>query len=159
VYRVVFDAADKPLAWWFPAIPLALLGLCVLWRRYASTESQRASALLGIVGLPIMTALFALFVVVPRAQALSALASGRYDVVEGIVEDFQPLPAKAQGTRERFRVGIVVFDYRTNEVSPGFNQTSAEGGPIRDGLPVRITYILSSSRPPKAVILRLEIAE
>lgn len=57
---------------------------------------------------------------------------------------------------ERFRVGSVSFAYSDYIVESGFNRTSSHGGPIREGLAVRIHY---SGQPSHATILRLEVRE
>jgi hypothetical protein len=53
---------------------------------------------------------------------------------------------------ESFCVSGVCFRYSDYVVTAGFNQTSSHGGPIRDGLPVRVTYIGNT-------IVKLEVVE
>ena len=83
--------------------------------------------------------------------AQGALNQGVAEVVEGEVQDFQPMPRTGKGT-EQFTVGGVRFAYSDYIVGPGFNRTSRNGGPIREGLHVRIHYSGDS-----AAILKLEI--
>jgi hypothetical protein len=74
-------------------------------------------------------------------------------VVEGTVDDFQPLSASGHG-EESFFVAGVRFAYSDYRVSDGFNNASGLGGPIRGGQIVRICY-----DPADHTILRLEIRD
>jgi hypothetical protein len=74
-------------------------------------------------------------------------------VVEGTVDDFQPLSASGHG-EESFVVAGVRFAYSDYRVSDGFNNASGLGGPIRGGQIVRICY-----DPADHTILRLEIRD
>lgn len=81
----------------------------------------------------------------------SALSDGRAKVVEGIVENFHPMPASGHDS-ERFCVEGVCFSYSDFGITFGFNNTSSHGGPIKSGLRVRVTHLHNS-------ILKLEIAQ
>ena len=69
-----------------------------------------------------------------------ALASGKASYVEGTVDNFVPMPYQGHAN-ESFTVKGVPFSYSDYGVEAGFNQTSSHGGPIRQGLPVRIWYV------------------
>ncbi|HMK89111.1 MAG TPA: hypothetical protein VK446_05700 [Methylocystis sp.] len=83
-------------------------------------------------------------------NAASALHDGRYEVVEGEVTDFF-----SGSKRESFSVQGQRFSYSDYIVIAGFHKTTRKGGPIREGLNVRIAYLPASQN----MILRLEIAE
>jgi hypothetical protein len=83
-----------------------------------------------------------------------AESRGQVSVVEGPIENFHPMPYGGHDT-ERFTVADVHFAYSDYAVTPGFNQTSSHGGPIREGLQVRITYTGPTS---DAMIVKLQIA-
>jgi len=86
-------------------------------------------------------------------RLVESASSGRFRVVEGLVENFHPMPAAGHDT-ERFTVageGIAYSDY---EITGGFNNTASHEGPLRAGLPVRITFVQDSSRN---VIFKLEV--
>jgi hypothetical protein len=51
---------------------------------------------------------------------------------------------------ESFTVNGVKFEYSDFVVTPGFNNATSHGGPIREGLPVRISHIDNT-------ILKLEV--
>ena len=72
--------------------------------------------------------------------------------MEGVVHDFHPMSPTGHD-EECFSVNAVRFCYSGWEMAPtGFNEDAAHGGPIREGLPVRIAY-------SDGHILRLEIRQ
>ena len=85
------------------------------------------------------------------SNAGQLLKSRKCQMVEGKVENFHPMPASGHDT-ERFDVKGVHFEYSDFIVSAGFNNAASHGGPIREGLPVRICY-------SDGEILRLEISQ
>jgi len=66
-----------------------------------------------------------------------------------VVTRFKPMPPSGHAPEE-FCVKDRCFQYSDFEVSPAFNTTSSHGGPIREGLPVRVTYVGNA-------IVRLEV--
>ena len=81
----------------------------------------------------------------------TALSVGRFAIVEGPVTDFVPMPY-AGHSDESFVVGGRRFSYSDFVVTSGFHNAASHGGPIREGLYVRVTYLGN-------LILRLEIAQ
>lgn len=79
----------------------------------------------------------------------AALDGNRLQQVEGSVTDFRPMPYPGH-TMERFCVRTVCFAYSDYVHTFGFHHTMSHGGPIRDGLGVRIAYVGN-------VIVRLDI--
>ena len=69
----------------------------------------------------------------------STLLSGRANYVEGVVQDFIPMPHQGHAM-ESFTVNGVHFHYSDYVVTSGFNETASHGGPIRQGMNVRIWY-------------------
>ncbi|WP_321797617.1 hypothetical protein [Burkholderia sp. BCC1988] len=63
---------------------------------------------------------------------------------------FEPMPYGGHAM-ERFCVGQVCFSYSDYVVTGGFNNTASHGGPIRAGLPVRVSYV-------DGLIVKLEVA-
>lgn len=78
-----------------------------------------------------------------------AMERGDFKTVEGEVRNFKPMPA-AGHAEESFEVAGVPFHYSDYVVTGGFNNTASHGGPIGEGLPVRIAYTGNT-------ILRLEV--
>jgi hypothetical protein len=164
-YRVVFDVSGRG----YEAIPYlgvivpVLLGLAFgawAWRaRKLPTGPQFipfvfAAVLCGSLAI----ACFWFLIPFRYAAAAAALHNGTAQVVEGQVENFHPMPRTGHDT-ERFTVNGVLFSYSDAELTPGFNQTSSHGGPIREGLDVRIHYIGIFGDPVQPTILKLEIRQ
>ncbi len=84
-------------------------------------------------------------------RAASDLRAGRYSVVEGPVTEFVPMPYEGHA-RESFTVNGHRFSYSDYVMTAGFRNTASRGGPIREGLYVRISYSGN-------LILRLEVAQ
>ncbi len=61
-------------------------------------------------------------------------------VAEGVVTDFSPMLASGHKV-EKFCVSGACFEYSDYVITGGFNNTSSHGGPIREGLPVRVSYV------------------
>ena len=80
-----------------------------------------------------------------------AYANGEYEVTEGIVSNFDPMPRSGH-KMESFTVSGTKFEYSDFVVTPGFNNATSRGGPIHDGLPVRISHVGN-------VILKLEVSK
>jgi len=82
-------------------------------------------------------------------EGVAALREGRVSVIEGRVHDFVPMPFSGH-SNEQFTVNGVHFSYSDLEIHPCFNNTSSHGGPIRDGIWVRLSY-------ERNCILRIEV--
>ena len=81
----------------------------------------------------------------------NALLTGKYEVVEGVITDFVPMPWGGHAM-EHFKVNGHYYEYSNFNVIAGFNKTQAYGGPLRGGLNVRIADV-------DGQIARLEIAD
>ena len=149
-YVTVFDASQKWLDWWFPAIG-AVFVAAGLWA-LVGERGPRAwfAGLFTLFGLGIGTV--SIFMQLQlRAALISALRDGRATVVEGRVYDFDPMPFSGH-KRECFKVQGTCFCYSDFAVTPAFNQTRSHGGPIYEGLQVRVHHVDSA-------IARLEVAK
>jgi hypothetical protein len=77
-----------------------------------------------------------------RLLALQSL--GEESVAVGTVGNFSPFgPRPHSRPKETFVVNGVSFAYPPDDPNTmlGFNQLRSQGGPLRDGLPVRVDYI------------------
>jgi len=83
----------------------------------------------------------------------AALDSGEHELLEGLVENFEPA-RRGANTDESFTVNGVYFSYSDYSISPAFKVSRSQGGPIREGLSVRISYV---PRDQNNAILKLEI--
>jgi len=159
-YVTVFDIAQKPFEWWGSAFGLVFIAIGVVLIRFGPQIDRFASgAPARIVGW--------FFVIFASGWTLLAFGStytkyleyrhayqdGQYSIVEGLVEDFRPMPYEGH-KEECFRVGQKQFCYSDYEVSPAFNQSASHGGPIQANIPVRIAYLEDGH---VGHILRLEV--
>jgi hypothetical protein len=160
-YETLFEVTAKGFEWWPTlaaiAFAVALFTIGRFSRGKANANRRIASYCMAALGLLFAVVIFVLmrseFQEISRAYCL-----GNYQVVEGPVENFHPMPATG-GTYERFTVRGVPFAYSDYESTPGFNRTSSHGGPLRGGLMVRIAYVHDREHSPERnVILKLEIA-
>ena len=156
-YRTVFDAAQNGFAaWWVPAFSFIfvllsagiVMGLPGLRWGQRSPVSDRFA-----LGFTVLLTLLAFGVTFADYRgAVSKLRHGKYEIVNGPVTHFTKLPKWGWQKAETFVVDGHRFTYYGYIVSAGFHQMASQGGPIHDGLYVRVTY--SGSQ-----ILRLEIAQ
>jgi len=160
-YKVVFDVAEAGYkSWSFPAFGLifVVIGvLLVLARRHLPGwwgQSPRASAVfafgwLSFAVLWTVTSFLATYG--EYSSLIGAHREGRTTTVEGLVSGFVPMPYAGHAV-EKFCVSGHCFEYSDYLVSGGFNNTSSHGGPIKEGLNVRVTFW-------RGVITKLEVAQ
>lgn len=70
-------------------------------------------------------------------------------MVQGYVTNFRPMPYEGHQD-ECFSVQSETFCYSDYGITAGFNNSASHGGPIREGLPVRVSYVGNT-------IVRLEV--
>ncbi|MEY2557636.1 MAG: hypothetical protein QOE34_1061 [Verrucomicrobiota bacterium] len=145
-YRVVFDITkdarpDDIAGGCFTATLLLAAGIVLLVIRRSLPAILRlwfpalvvAVGILGIVGL--------LFRTVPQPSELAAAyRAGKCEVVEGTVTQFHPMPAREHDS-ESFVVAGRRFHYSDYSMTAGFHQSVQHGGPMREGLQVRIHHL------------------
>jgi len=127
---------------------LVLVGAAVLVaRRHRLNKRVLVSGLVGLAVIWLLASQWSL----PKHTIVQRTVGPT--VVTGMVRDFVPMPFEGHAD-ERFCVETACFHYSDYEQTGGFNHTSSHGGPITEGLPVRVTYAAS---PRTNVILKLEI--
>jgi len=146
-FKTVFDVTQQGYAaWWFPAFGLLFVCIGALFVFAPTTMNRllprgpkgRARTVFNWCFFIFAIAWTLLNFVITYdsyRKAMMALRDGQYAIVEGYVSD--------KGHR---------FSYSDYVASAGFNNTASHGGPIREGLYVRVTYT-------NGVILRLEVAQ
>lgn len=159
-YTVVFDACRSSYTFFevissggvryaFTAVTALLLVIAavLIARRH---RLDKRVLVLGLVGLSALWLLASQWLLPEHTIVVRTV---KPTVVSGIVRDFSPMPFEGHAY-EQFCVDTTCFHYSDYEKTGGFNHTSSHGGPIREGLPVRVTYAASSRQN---VILKLEI--
>lgn len=152
-YRVVFDLSQKGFQWWFPAFGLifAIIGGVLIWwgqrKHWPLSRKFVGYFMLGFACLwsgLVFTTTFNEYL-----RLHSAYRQGQFSTVEGDVTNFRPMPYEGHQD-ECFSVQSETFCYSDYGVTAGFNNSASHGGPIREGLPVRVSYIGNT-------IVRLEV--
>lgn len=152
-YVTVFDISTEPFEWWWPAIGLVIFAIGIVFIKFVSRwPSQKNAKIIGWV-MVVFGTIFAILVYNSVrsmwAEWRGAYDRGSYFIVEGVVQDFKPMPYEGHQD-ECFRVKSQQFCYSDYISQPGFHQSASHGGPIREGLPVRIAYY-------EGQILRLDV--
>ncbi len=161
-YQVVYDIQRVWYpGWWVFALGLLPISLGLTVILFGDTKlldsiiersrNQRVVmpilfCIFGLVGLGVGTINYSNF-----ANLRSAAQNGSTEIVAGKVEQFVPMPYEGHA-QETFIVSGHYFSYSDYDQTKGFNQSQSHGGPIREGLQVRITHVDGS-------IVKLEIAE
>jgi hypothetical protein len=110
----------------------------------------------GMVFFGLIAAITVPFDIAKKNKVMEILKNKEYNVVEGEIENFHPMP-KAGKENESFTVNGIFFKYSDYTISYGFNNSSTLGGPLRrNGQQVRISYI---SDDDGNKILKLELAK
>lgn len=165
-YRVAFDIAEAGYkSWSFPAFGLILVAVGVLlilthdrwpalllsdwWAKHPRMSRGFTRVFFGFAVLWTVGSFAGTFF--EYLSHKSARDNGQVQVVEGPVKNFIPMPASGHAM-EKFCVRDRCFEYSDFVITAGFNNTASHGGPIREGLPVRVTYVGSA-------IVKLEVAK
>ena len=78
-------------------------------------------------------------------KTVGAYQRGQYEVVEGYVENFDPMPYGGH-TNESFEINDVYFEYSDYNVTSGYRNTKSHGGVITgDGQYLKIGYVYYNS--------------
>lgn len=149
VYQIAQTAPDWPFAL-IGLVPL-IAGAVILWgkRRFKWTQPHWLFAIFCCLFGTLWISVVGSSTLRANSDAFAAYQKGEYQIVEGVVTDFHPMPYEGH-QEECFSVEEQRFCYSDYIIAPGFRNTASHGGPIRAGLQVRIAYLNGS-------ILRLEV--
>jgi hypothetical protein len=152
--RIIFDVGAKPFDWQPIIVAAAIfVGGCISLASQKFKWGRTGIRNVGyfLISLALVTVAY-VFIdwQSARRDALTDLANGRYEVVQGTVDHFAPM-YYAGRTEESFTVSGHAFRYSDHEMTPCFNRAWAHGGPIHAGLSVRIWF-------RDSCILRIETA-
>jgi len=154
-YKTVFTVLQsKPP--WQPHVIVLLIGVIGTIAALVAVMRYRQRKL--IVGIVYAFFLLAAVTVYPGSgirdmyqRAQDAYRYGQYQTIDGVVTNFHPMPYSGH-QNESFVINGIQFTYSDYVLVPCFNNTASHGGPIRDGIRVRIAY-------SGDCILRLDIAD
>jgi len=85
------------------------------------------------------------------AYAKNEYLQGRAEVVEGTVSNFKPGTNMRGSAYESFCVKAQCFTYSDYGEQTGFNAMAINGGPVKEGLAIRVTFVGNT-------IVKLEVA-
>jgi hypothetical protein len=160
-YQVVFDIASEGYkSWSFPTFGFLFItigiGLVLIrknlpgwWGKHPTASNFFTFCFLSFSVL--WTAVSFVTTYQDYVSLSTAEQTNRVHVAEGVVTNFKPMPATGHAM-ERFCVSNKCFEYSDYVITGGFNNTSSHGGPIREGLSVRVSYVGDS-------IIKLEIVK
>lgn len=153
-FETVFDVEQAPYNWYYAAFGLCFVVFATVWSfcvRHAESRRTRYPPRFMLGFTMVWTGAVFGTTFSEWYGGRQALADGRASVVEGVVEDFVPMPYEGH-QEERFTVRGVTFCYSDYTMTSLFHNTRSHGGPIQAGLYVRVHYVGSD-------ILKLEIRE
>jgi len=153
-YRTVFVILDKTIPWQVRLVEpfFLVLGTAIA----VGTIMRNRKRWLLVVVVYAVFLVMTLYISGGAAvqdmyeRGKDAYRSGQYSIVEGTVTNFHPMPYSGH-EKESFSVNGVQFSYSDFILVPCFNNTTSHGGPIHEGLRVRIAYAGDC-------ILKLEVA-
>jgi hypothetical protein len=162
-YSTVFDVTNTgSVNWHFVAIGLSLIvigiALVALRSRFANwaywplgiRRYANRFAFVFLAGATCWTLIVFATSAGQHRSLTHAVEDRKFQIVEGRVSNFRPMPY-AGHAMESFCVEGYCFEYSDYVVNGGFNNTSSHGGPIRDGVLVRISFVGNK-------IIKLEMA-
>lgn len=75
------------------------------------------------------------------AKTVTAYHRGEYEIVEGYVENFHPMPDTGR-SNESFKINGIFFSYSDYEIQQGYHNARSHGGVIEgDGQYLKIGYV------------------
>ena len=169
VYRVVYDVTRDGLSHMvnteWPAFVIPCIFPIVIvfilkwgdkpWKRNGKEVKVRRSIRKLLVGFLALMSIGAPTCIFADYWTLrSALIQKRCKVAEGRVTNYSPMPAEGH-KEESFNVNGEFFHYSDFSLTAGFNNATSLGGPIREGLQVRIYYLNNEL----ALLEEIEIAK
>lgn len=145
--KIIFDTTTKAFPWMPIRNSVGLLVFaCILillkkvrWR-YSLPNFWNY---LAIVTALAVGAYYSINWYFSHQSRIRTLESGHYEVVQGRVKDFHPMPDDGSSD-EWFTLAGHTFSYSDNDVlapTPCFNQTAPHRGPIHDGLALQVKFV------------------
>ena len=151
-YEVIFDFLSKgPIPWSFIVVLAFMISAGLMkWSRSTNKEERRFG-MHWLSGVLLLGGSMAWAMQQASETMRNEYQAGRFSTITGTVTNL-----RSGFKAECFNVEQIQFCYSDYVLTGGFNQTVNHGGPIREGLPVRISYIAITPNGEHNVILRLE---
>jgi hypothetical protein len=158
-YEVAYDILDAGYRyWWFPGGGVLFIVIGSFLVKFRKTISPKAPRAFVNIFAFFFLGFSCLWTAISLAATLgdyltlrNAMRNQTADVVEGVVTNFVPMPYSGHAD-ESFEVQGRRFSYSDFRITAGFNNTKSHGGPIDEGVRVRIWRVGNR-------IARLEVAK
>ena len=166
-YQTIFDAAVSGYkAWTFPFMGIAIMagGILISYLRSMKNLEDGINPLIKgfkffffgfgtLWTILIFNATYSEYLLIRRA-----IDNNNLKIVEGVVTEFHPYTTRLE--QEGFCIKNTCFKYSEYDITNGFNLTVAKGSPLRDGLPVRVSYIEAThAGSVENLIVKLEVGK
>ncbi len=160
-FSTAYDVTWEKANYSFLIIALAFcfIGIAMISFTCKKRSLQNLYNIIFNIGLGFISfSIIGIFVVIffqlgPLYKAKKLVANKEYKIVEGTVDNYQPMPYEGHAN-EKFDVAGVHFEFSDYDINVGYHNSAAHGGVIKAGRYVRITYSTVSA---KLTILKLEI--
>jgi hypothetical protein len=159
---IVYDFGKESIRIWWMLIPVSIvISACGMAAKNFRSTFGIGKKICHIVFDVIVGTLALVLSLVPiyynfsiYRETKKIYESKQYKVVEGIVENFHPMPYSGH-SNESFTVNGIKFSYSDFDVSYyGFNNTQSHGGPISQNKKVRLSYFVLKG---KNIILKIGV--
>jgi hypothetical protein len=144
--KLIFDASTKPFPWvivWSPLVGCAIAGAAILLEktgRLRKSRFTRLSCFFAIIAGMVSAIYFQLVWFHRHREVARLFALGYFDSVQGVVTDFRP-ENPDRSSNETFTIAGHKFAYSSESfITPCFNQTALQQGPIQAGMLLRIKF-------------------
>ncbi|MBQ2661422.1 MAG: hypothetical protein IJF80_02060 [Clostridia bacterium] len=95
-----------------------------------------AGIFVGLISLILITSEISMY-----SKIIGAYERGEYEIVEGYVENFDPMPYEGR-SNESFEINGVYFSYSDYAIQQGYHNSKSHGGVISgDGQYLKIGYV------------------
>lgn len=144
--KIIFAASTKPFPWvivWSPLLGSGIAGVVLMLSAFGRTRRSGAARTITWLALCVGIAsaiYFPLLWFQHRRHITSQLAHGNFEWVQGVISNFQP-ESRDRAQNESFSISSHVFSYSSQSfITPCFNQTTVQHGPLHEGMLLKIKY-------------------
>jgi hypothetical protein len=157
-YTTVFKVTDKNMLDFMMFIPVYFLVFFIIIYFVNRNRKESQKGIIFILIMIVVTTLASIItissVLKERLKTKRIFFEKTFNVVEGEIENFNPMPVEGH-KYESFTVNGLFFEYSDFSPTYSFNQSASHGGPIHtNGQKVRISYI---SNKTNNYILKIEV--
>lgn len=144
-YFNLLESGPKGAIYILPAIIMFFIGISVIIYQNKKVKAGKLDSInlfykIWTGGVSIWIILASITIFSEYFKMLYAIDNKQYSIVEGIVENFDPMPYEGHKV-ESFTVENARFEYSDYSITNCFNNTKSHGGPINQGVYVKIYHV------------------